>query len=718
MGIIDHYLKKRGFVKAEDIQTQTKAAGFMSLETAAYPEGKPDQDKIASYSTFIQAFRSLPWLYAGATALAIASVKPILRIYREVKDSEGATSQEEVLGEGINARIELPNPDLSYQELIQITVLNLALLGNQYWNLVGTQEKVPISKTNPPVEIWWVKPEQMQLMPDLNGVIKGYEFTGPTGQKKTLDPSEIIHFRLANPGSYFMGLGMMEPLTNTATLEYNATNFMRAFMENDGTPPFVFEHPGEPDETQRKRFWNAWDGRHKGPKRAGRAGMIWGGMKVTKLGDSVKDAQYPELRKMNREEILASLGVPPSVVGLLEYANYSNMEVQQKKFWEDAVMPLLGLIADKLTLRFAPLFDERYWFEFDYSNIKVLQEDEERRARVANLLISSGLRTPNQMAAQMFNAVPYEGGDQYYINFSLTPIGVDATAAKRATKRLKLKEPKSEPPDGAEIKASYWSDPGRKKLLWDNFDKRLSAQERAFEPLVEKYLKSQADDVKAKIESCDSPESVRADHVFDIEAEATLYGEKFENRYRFAFERAGEAGYHATKGKLWIPPEERRIKDDDTFTVRPEHLAKLKMQIEKAARFFNTTTWAEVKGGIDKALAENMTTEEMAQELWRKLDGRAAWEARRIASTEMTRTEGFGGVEGYKQNEAVDMKGWNCQKLDTSRDPHIEADGQEVGVDEDFMIDGEAMAWPGDDRASAGNVCGCRCSTYPIVGEL
>ncbi len=79
--------------------------------------------------------------------------------------------------------------------------------------------------------------------------------------------------------------------------------------------------------------------------------MTWGGMKVADTGTTMKDAQYTELRKMNREEILATIGVPPSVVGLLEYANYSNMEVQQKKFWEDAAMPIFDLIADKVSGR-------------------------------------------------------------------------------------------------------------------------------------------------------------------------------------------------------------------------------------------------------------------------------------------------------------------------------------------------------------------------------
>ena len=716
MGIIDRYLVKRGFVKADDIKQ--KSAGFMELEVQSEPTGRPDQDKIADYGTFINAYRRLPWLYAGVTALAIASTKPVLRAYREVKKADDV-DQVEVTGEDLNALLELPNPNMSYNELIQITTINLALLGNQYWNLVGTQEKTPISAKNPPAEIWWVKPQQIQPKPNADGTIKAYTFTSPIGKEKDIDPSEIIHFKMANPGSYHLGLGIMEPLMGTTTVEFNAMTFQRHFMENDGTPPYIFEHPGDPSPEQRKAFFRDWDERHKGPKKVNKPGMTWGGMKANVIGATMKDAQYPELRKMNREEMLAALGVPPSVVGLLEYANYSNMEVQQKKFWEDTVIPILGIIADKLTLRLAPLFDERIWFEFDYSDIKVLQEDRERQSRIASTLIGCGVKTPNQIIAEMFNGDGYVGGDQYWMNMSLLPVGSDkkAETAKRIAAAVKAK---AESGGDDTPKGSFWTSPERKKVLWLAFDKRVSSQERAILPEIEKYLKAQADEVYARAASAGSVAEIKPANLFDIEAEALIYADKFETRYRFAFERAGNAGFQATKGMIWIAPEERKIKDADEFRVTPEHLAKLRAQIELAAKYFNETTWKTIVAELERAGLENPTVQEVANALKDKLEDRAAYEARRIARTEMASTENWGGLEGYKQNEYVTMKGWLAQPTEDSRDGHLEADGQEVLLNEDFMVtapDGkrESLAYPGDPKASAGNRINCNCTEYPVV---
>jgi cytochrome c556 len=240
-------------------------------------------------------------------------------------------------------------------------------------------------------------------------------------------------------------------------------------------------------------------------------------------------------------------------------------------------------------------------------------------------------------------------------------------------------------------------------------------QERQFAPLVKKYLLAQADRVKARLTEGAAPHNV-----IDVEAEVKAYSERFFPFYERAFKYAGQAGYHATQGKFWEPVEDVKA-GEDTFQVSPAMLAKLRAQIAKSAHLFNETTGNYVKTFIEDAAVNNLTTEQVTQELWKALGDRAAWEARRIAATEMTRTDGWGSHEGYKQNETIDGQGWNCQRLDTSRDSHREMDGKEVGIDENFVIDGWEFRGPADpvsDAAPAGLIVNCRCSTFPVVSGL
>ena len=49
------------------------------------------------------------------------------------------------------------------------------------------------------------------------------------------------------------------------------------------------------------------------------------------------------------------------------------------------------------------------------------------------------------------------------------------------------------------------------------------------------------------------------------------------------------------------------------------------------------------------------------------------------------------------------------------RPGHAEADGQEVKIDEPFIVDGESLMYPGDVTGSASNVINCRCT---VIGKL
>lgn len=722
MSIIDKMVAKR--VARALAEAEKKSAGFMEVEGSTYAGQAAETERTYDYADFIKAFESLPWLYAGAMALAIAAVKPTLKVYR----SKGKDLAE-VEGMDVNKVLARPNPFMSYRELLQITVVNMAICGEQFWNLVGTQASpnngpVVISRTNHPVEIWWIKPEQIDVYPDPKEFIKKYVFTSRTGTPRDLDPSEIIHFRLPNPASYYRGLGAMQAGRNSSILELNAVAYNKNFLRNDATPNGNWISKTKPAKDQLDEFRKSAQARHGGPSKAGTVGVLWGEWDFKQSATSPKDAQYSEMRKMNREELLAVLpgSVPPSIVGLLEYANYSNMEVQSKKFWEDCVMPLLDVIADKLTLNLGPHFDDGLIFQFDYSNVRALQEDEERRSRVAQALIGCGLKTPNQLRKEMFNEDPYVGGDAYYMAMTLVPVGSDDKAAKARPAGGKAVP-------APELKASFWRTPARKQVLWESFTKRLDAWGRAWTPAIEKYLKGQADGIRDQLAKHSDRAAIRAAKLFDLEAEIQRYHKEFRTRYIEVFKRAGAAGLTETHGKIYIPPEERILKADeeDQFTLREEHLARLDIQILTAAKFFNESTWKQVLKYLTQAEAEGWTAEELTQQLWAHLGDRVPWEARRIAETELARTENFGLMEGYKENGYVERKSWLCMKLPTSREGHIAADekysAEPIGMDEKFLVESPSGEWdemdyPAEDSASAGNVCNCRCRSMPEVQTL
>jgi len=172
--------------------------------------------------------------------------------------------------------------------------------------------------------------------------------------------------------------------------------------------------------------------------------------------------------------------------------------------------------------------------------------------------------------------------------------------------------------------------------------------------------------------------------------------------------------------------------------IRMEHQAYLQFGIlpkEQVAAAVNNpldliTAWPErAKGNINlmrrnisdtitRGIIQGKSYPQMANDIKDWYD-KEAWKADRIIRTEAHRVREQGTQNAFEQAKAegVQMKKrWGAALDDRTRDEHGAADGQEVGVDEKFMVGGEELEYPGDPSGSAENVINCRCSMEPVVG--
>ena len=93
-----------------------------------------------------------------------------------------------------------------------------------------------------------------------------------------------------------------------------------------------------------------------------------------------------------------------------------------------------------------------------------------------------------------------------------------------------------------------------------------------------------------------------------------------------------------------------------------------------------------------------------------------------IARTETTRVENSArmdvGEQGKKMGFSM-LKEWVATSDDRTRPAHADADGQQVPIDEPFIVDGEKLMYPGDISmgASPSNVINCRCTMINIIAD-
>lgn len=92
--------------------------------------------------------------------------------------------------------------------------------------------------------------------------------------------------------------------------------------------------------------------------------------------------------------------------------------------------------------------------------------------------------------------------------------------------------------------------------------------------------------------------------------------------------------------------------------------------------------------------------------------------AARIARTEMHNASTYGADEAARSTGLEMVKEWLSAEDARTRESHAEADGQEVGIDEAFIVGGYEMDRPGDPGAPASEVVNCRCAIlhHAVIG--
>ena len=115
---------------------------------------------------------------------------------------------------------------------------------------------------------------------------------------------------------------------------------------------------------------------------------------------------------------------------------------------------------------------------------------------------------------------------------------------------------------------------------------------------------------------------------------------------------------------------------------------------------------------LAKQLGDGVENGEDVSQLAKRVEavfGVAPSRARTIAQTAATPV--FESGQHLAFNDAgIEERSWLTRRDGDVRDGHQEAEGQEVKIDEPFLVSGESLMYPGDTTGSAGNVINCRCT--------
>jgi len=278
-------------------------------------------------------------------------------------------------------------------------------------------------------------PQSTAPIPCPRRFVSGYEVQMPYGQKVIMKPEDVVWIRRPHPLDPYLSLTPLEASGVAIEIENLAKLYNRNYLLNDGRPGGLLVVRGEIDEDDKEELRNRFRGNLG---KTGHTTVIAAdeGVDFVDTSANPRDAAYIQMRQITKEEILAAFGVPESVIGNASGRTFSNSSEEIRVFWVETMLPHLEPIA-----RAIDELDDKYYLDFDTSNVPILLLYKQERDRYLKDELSQGLISVNEYrTASGRKEVQADLADSLLMNPNLIPI---------ANTKKKMEENTAQIPGGA-----------------------------------------------------------------------------------------------------------------------------------------------------------------------------------------------------------------------------------------------------------------------------
>jgi HK97 family phage portal protein len=224
-----------------------------------------------------------------------------------------------------------------------------------------------------------------------------------------LPQSDILHiFDLSLDG--ITGISPIDHAKNAISLGIAAERYGGKFFENNANPSGTLTVPSTLDDDAYQRLKKSWNDAYGGDKRGGLA-VLEAGAEFKTITMTNEQSQFLDTRKFQRSEICGLFGVPPHMIGDLQYATFSNIEHQSIEFINRGILPRVRAIESEFNRKLLSEKEQQeYYFEFLLEGL--MRGDLKSRAEAYHIFITDGVMNPNEARARE-NLNPYDGGEQF-----------------------------------------------------------------------------------------------------------------------------------------------------------------------------------------------------------------------------------------------------------------------------------------------------------------
>lgn len=684
-------------------QARSIASIFQSWSSGSSP--RIGSDNIESY---LGKYADQAWIYSCINIISTKAASVPLKVYRKNKTGDNL---EALPDHPLQLLLDSVNPFMSGYDLMEGTFGFKELTGNAYWML----DKFVDEK---PTEIYPLNPKCVKVKTDKKGFPIGYIYETVPGQNgEFYDLTEILHFKSWNPLDYLYGLPPICPARDSSDTMMFSDQYNKAFFQNGAEPGGVLSSDQTLEEDSKKQIVSAWSKLHQGSRKAHKVAVLDGGLKWTSTSATHSDMQFPELKRMTREDVLTVFTMPPVMVGVFDEANYSNADVQRRIFWMDCIMPRLKKIEGVINERLARPWDKTILVKYDLSTVEELAEDTNKRAQADNWNVQAGILTVNEIRKERhLDEVPW--GSTWYAPFGLAPVVLPGEEPEPTPI---ADNPPIPPPESGKSKSISKETPleaidemkVRRDAVWVRYKDLTESLEKQWSPVMRVLFNDQEKEVIHNLRESDWKKTVdqnKLDKLFHVKQSVDVILFDRANARR-VFRRDG----HRLIEKTVKVSADNQIEDNnlgiDFNLSNPEVKAWINTKAFKFSEEVNHTTEDALRRELTEAITAGESLSAVEDRVARVFDIARGSRTAMIARTEVISASNEGAVASYKQSGVVEGVEWISSRDNRVRDEH-QIDGETVQLGGIFS---NGLQYPGDPQGEPSNVINCRCTVAPVV---
>lgn len=574
-----------------------------------------------------------------------------LHVFERVSDADRRRDHTSPLARALR------RPDLAMTtfDLIFSLVGDLDLYDRAYWLILADPEDgdTPLLRRLPPS---WVEP----IFKDPFTVKKYRVARGDS--HVDVDPAQVLAFTGYAPGSPIGASPTVEALKDTLREQIEAAAYRAQVWKRGGRVSAVLERPKDApawSNEAREQFREDWYAKFtgRGPK-AGGTPILEDGMTLRRIDFNAQEQQFVDVAKLALATVASSYHVNPTMIGLLDNANYSNVREFRRMLYGDTLGPLLAQIEARINAFLIPALGmdpERYYAEFNLQ--EKLQGSFEEQAAVMSTMVGRPIMTADE-ARGRFN-LPALGGDAERLVTPLNVLVGGQASSRDSGSQNRVEGDRVDEPKAVHMKA-----------------RAPKSHETRYAGLIADFFARQSQSVRSRIGA--GRDDWWDEERWDAELSADLvkmYANTSEEAARTALEGVG-------------------LKDYDVDRT----LAFLTSSAALSARDIN----AKTRGDVASAMGSDDSDGDPVGQVFETAESQRAGV---IAATVVTFASGFGVVEAARQNSDAATKTWRVTSTNP-RDSHARMDGETVGIDDVFS---NGLRWPGG-VGDPDETAGCRCA--------